>query len=163
MKNIGIAILTLALAACGSQPTKDTNSATLMNSRHDFDNYVMSAMFANTNGEKLKIGAFTTPNKATHSVAPGRTHFHAYTTLSGKAYNQIKAADFLFDAVLEAGKHYSITPSLKGACIEISLYDDTGSQIAGPFIQPWFGYDAVERLVSVMNANNNAENSKECQ
>lgn len=163
MKLLGIAILAFALVACSSQPTKDIDTATLVNSRHDFENYAMSAMFASTNGEKLKIGAFTTPNKATHSVAPGKTHFHAYTSLSGKAYNRVKAADFLFDAVLEAGKQYSITPSLKGACIEIYLYDDTGSEIAGPFIQPWFGYDAMERLVSVMDAKIHAENSKKCQ
>ena len=138
----------VGLVGCGSTPTKDPTKVTLQNTSHKKDGYSMSAVFASVRGDKLKVGPFTTPNKATHIVDAGRASIHSYVTLSGKKYSGVQAADFIFNMVLVEGETYRIVPEVKEGCIFITIFDSNNAPVVSDQASPWLGVDSVQRIIA---------------
>ena len=161
MKNLVLIAFIGFLVSCGSQQIKDTNMALLQNKKHIAGDIRMSGMFKSVNNKKLKVGAFTTPNQASHNVNSGSSLIYAYVTLSGKPFARVYAADFMFRTTLKAGQTYIIKPALKGSCIEIFLESSDGEKV-GPYIEPWFDFDSPERIMSVMVLDPSKSTHEKC-
>ncbi|MFT5705035.1 MAG: hypothetical protein ACI8SK_000989 [Shewanella sp.] len=85
-----------------------------------------SRMFNAINGEKLKVGAFTTPNKASHFVAPGMSQLQIHVTYRNDLFKGVMVSDFVVAAELKKGDEYTIDSELEGSCIRVKIINSFG-------------------------------------
>jgi len=151
LKVIFLGFTVLTFMGCSSVPSNSEQYSQLQNSKLKVGNSSFSRMFDAINGEKLKVGAFATPNKASHFVAPGVSSLQIHVTYSNKLFNDVMVSDFVVSAELQKGEKYTIDSALEGSCIKINIIDSNEEVVAGPFTKQYFGYESGLRLANMFS------------
>ncbi|MCF2908106.1 hypothetical protein L1285_07185 [Pseudoalteromonas sp. DL2-H2.2] len=150
LRTVFLGLFVLALMGCSSTSSNTKQYAQLQNSKLKDGDSSFSRMFDAVNGEKLKIGAFTTPNKALHFVAPGKSQLQIRVTYSNDLFSDVMVSDFIVVAELKKGEKYTIDSKLEGDCIKISVVNSVGELVAGPFTKQYLGYESAQRLTNMV-------------
>jgi hypothetical protein len=145
MKNTFLGVVLIFLVACGSTPSKEGGVGSSASAKKSVNTKVVlqntklidgdkkhSLMFLKVGKKPLKVGAFTTPNKAKHIVNAGRNHVEMEVTYTGKNVYGARAAFFVGDIDLAAGQTYTMYASENKACITMELRDSDGLTVFGP-------------------------------
>jgi hypothetical protein len=160
--NIFVVILVLFLSSCASSPQDTQHLSVLQNERKVEGNASFSHIFEAINGEKLKVGAFTTPNKASHIIEPGVIQAQLKVTYTDDKFNGVMVSDFVIALSLEAGETYKIKSQLIERCISINVINSIGENVAGPFTKQFLGFESPKRIYYMITKNNIDEVSEKC-
>jgi len=140
------------LASCATSPNKESaiGKSILQNTKSIDGSKKYSMMFDKLNGSKLKVGPFTTPNKAFHVINPGKHEIEMHVTYSGDKVRGVKAASFKTTITLEPNETYTMKASEKGGCLAMTLLDSKESVLYGPAFKPHYNYMSGEYLYTIL-------------
>ncbi len=162
LKVIFLGFFVLTFMGCSSTPSNNEQYAQLQNSKLKDGSSSFSRMFNAINGEKLKVGAFTTPNKASHFVAPGMSQLQIHVTYRNDLFKGVMVSDFVVAAELKKGEEYTIDSELEGSCIRVKIINSFGEVVAGPFTKQYFGYESGLRFASLFSGQDFDTPSDKC-
>lgn len=164
MKKIVLCILTVMfLSACATVPSNVNTLARLQNEKVIDGSNKHSFMFRKVDGDKLKIGAFTTPNKATHYVSPGNHTLNIEVTHHYDGADVVWASKFNVDVLLEAGETYTVKAFEEGWCINMKVVNSQGVVVAGPkvsILSPFLSLNHMQNAGLMARVKQKIESAK---
>lgn len=166
IKNIhkfGLYCALLLLFGCGSQPLKDSSQTILKNKKVVSDEAKNSLMFEKVNGQKLKIGLFTTPNKATHIVESGTKELSIKVTHTTNTTKVVWAAFLDVQVELSPGETYVIDANENDWCMEVFVKNLKGDVVAGPVYKalgPYLSYSHMQNASTMNLVKSRIQNTK---